>query len=136
MSWNEERYNEFVNSMETRFPAMFSEPYGGFAIGEGWWPIIEELCERIQSHYEWKLKNTKGGIPQVVVKQIKEKFGGLRFYYDGGDEYIRGLVDMTEGMCYRICEVCGERGEVRRGGWIVTLCDKHEQERQARMEKN
>jgi hypothetical protein len=58
--------------------------------------------------------------------QIKEKFGGLRFYYDGGDEYISGLVSMAESWAGNTCETCGEKGERRSGGWIRTLCDKHE----------
>ena len=31
----------------------------------------------------------------VVVQQVKEKFGGLRFYYYGGDD-IPLLVDLFE----------------------------------------
>ena len=52
-------------------------------------------------------------IEQVVVTQIKEKFGTLRFYYDGGDEYIRGLEDMAESMTARTCEDCGSPGMAR-----------------------
>ena len=52
-------------------------------------------------------------IEQVVVTQIKEKFGTLRFYYHGGDEYIQGLEAMAESMTSRICEVCGCSGKSR-----------------------
>jgi hypothetical protein len=43
-----DKYEDFANRMEERFPKMFSQPYGGFCIGEGWWPIIESLCANIQ----------------------------------------------------------------------------------------
>lgn len=71
-------------------------------------------------------------VPWVQVRQIKEKFGGLRFYYDGGDDTISGMVTMAEVWAGRVCETCGERGTQRSGGWIRTLCDKHEAEYQAR----
>jgi hypothetical protein len=126
-----DKYDVFAKHMEERFPKMFSEPYGGFAIGEGWWPIIESLCANIQHYLNWKNKESEI-VPQVVVTQIKEKFGGLRFYYDGGDDRIQGMVSMAESWADKSCEICGVLGETRNGGWIKTLCDKHEAERQER----
>lgn len=64
-------------------------------------------------------------VPHVYVEQIKEKFGGLRFYYQGGDDYIDGLVDMAERWANQSCEVCGAPGKKTRGGWIRTLCEQH-----------
>ena len=63
---------------------------------------------------------------QVVVKQVKEKYGTLRFYYEGGDDYVAGLVAMAEAMSGRTCEKCGApgRNEPRRGRWWSTLCEK------------
>jgi hypothetical protein len=118
-------YDTFVHRMETEYPKMFSEPYGGFAISKGWWLIIERLCANIQHHLNWKNKESEV-VPQVVVRQIKEKFGGLRFYYDGGDDEITGMVRMAESWADHTCETCGNKGERRSGGWIRTLCDKHE----------
>jgi hypothetical protein len=128
MSKEFEKYDAFAKQMEERFPKMFQNKYGGFECGEGWWPILEELCSNIQHHIDWK----KGACPQVTVAQIKEKFGGLRFYYDGGDEQIRGMVSMAESWAAHSCETCGAPGERRQGGWIKTLCDTHEAERQQR----
>jgi hypothetical protein len=132
MSDEYEKYDAFAKKMEERFPKMFSEPYGGFAIGEGWWPIIETLCANIQSYTDWWNKNreTRPVVEQVVVEQIKEKFGGLRFYYQGGDDKIRGMVTMAEAWAGHHCEICGKPGRQREGGWIKTLCDEHETERQ------
>lgn len=67
-------------------------------------------------------------IEQVVVTQIKEKFGTLRFYYDGGDEYIRGLEAMAESMTARTCEDCGCPGvalSTKQKRWVRVLCNKH-----------
>ena len=143
MSFDEAKYDAFVKRMEETYPKMFSEPYGGFCIGEGWWPIIEALCKQIQSHTDWtnsrhallkkdnqyNLKIPKK-VKQVTIHQIKEKFGGLRFYYQGGDDQIYGMVRMAESWAARTCEECGNPGQIRSGGWMKNLCDKHEKERQ------
>jgi len=133
----EDRYEVFVKQMEEKYPKMFANPYGGFAIGEGWWPIIESLCANIQSHTDWWNKNreTRPVVEQVVVAQIKEKFGGLRFYYEGGDEQISGMVRMAEAWASRACEECGAPGTAGGKGWIKTLCPTHRAESDARYEE-
>ena len=132
MSEEFDKYEVFAKRMEERFPKMFGGKYGGFAVGEGWWPILESLCANIQSHIDWRVKQEQE-IAQVVVEQIKEKFGGLRFYYSGGDDEISGMVRMAEAWADRSCEECGAPGKSRNGGWIKTLCDRHEAERQAQI---
>ena len=67
----------------------------------------------------------KEEIPQVVATQVKEKYGTLRFYYDGGDDTIDGMVRMAEAMSAVTCEVCGAPGKTLGGGWIRTLCRQH-----------
>lgn len=132
MSNEFEKYDVFEARMTEQYPKMFSQPYGGFAIGEGWWPIVESLCRNIQHYLDWINKNHEKHpvVEQVVVAQIKEKFGGLRFYYDGGDDKIQGMVRMAESWAAHSCETCGAPGTSRSGGWIKTLCDHHEAERQ------
>lgn len=71
-------------------------------------------------------------VSRVVVDQVKEKFGGLRFYYHGGDDVVDGMVRMAESWAGHICEQCGNPGTIRHGGWVRTLCDKHEEEYQNR----
>ena len=129
-----EKYDAFEKHMTEQFSQMFTEPYGGFCCGEGWWPIIAELCSQIQNHINWKNRQLEI-VPQVVVGQIKEKFGGLRFYYSGGDDEISGMVRMAEAWANNTCETCGAPGKRREGGWIKTLCDTHEAERQQRMKE-
>lgn len=130
-------YETFVKRLEETYPKMFANPYGGVAVGPGWWPIIESLCANIQSHTDWWNKNHEKHpvVKQVVVEQIKEKFGGLRFYYQGGDETVAGMVRMAESWASRTCEDCGVPGKSRSGGWIKTLCDDHEAARQLQKAK-
>lgn len=148
MSEDFDEYDAFSKEMHEKFPVMFSRPYGGFCIGEGWWQIVRNLCSNIQSHIDWKnetratlLKDNPYNhkipdqVEQVYVAQIKEKFGGLRFYYEGGDATIDGMVTMAEAWAANTCEECGAPGVSRSGGWIRTLCDVHEKERQENMRK-
>lgn len=134
MSYTEQQYDEFAKRMEEKYPKMFAGQYGGFAVGTGWWPIIETLCANIQSHTDWWNKNHEKHpvVEQVVVEQIKEKFGGLRFYYSGGDEKIQGMVRMAEAWADRSCEECGAPGTSGGKGWIKTLCPTHRAEADAR----
>lgn len=137
----EQDYAEFEQRMHRDMPEMFSKPYGGFAIGRGWWPIVETLCRQIYAYTKWQ-NNTRQDrlaknphnlvVPDYVepiqIEQIKEKFGGLRFYYQGGDKFVEGLVTMAELWCGRTCEDCGAPGTRRSGGWVRTLCEQHELE--------
>ena len=96
----------------------------GFECGDGWFNILDRLMNNIQHHINWK--NRDGNVvPQVTLDQVKEKFGTLRFYYTGGDDYISGLVSMAESMSGITCETCGNPGTTGGQGWISTLCETH-----------
>lgn len=64
-----------------------------------------------------------------VASQVKEKFGGLRFYVDGATEKHYNYITFAESMSYRTCEECGAPGKTYTDGWHVTLCDHHAKER-------
>ena len=112
----------------------------GFEHGDGWYQIIDSLCANIQHHIDYNNKNFEKGytqykqVPQVVATQVKEKFGTLRFYYDGGDDVIDGMVNMAESWSTVTCEECGAPGTQNSQGWIKTLCETHRQEREKRYE--
>jgi hypothetical protein len=101
----------------------------GFECGNGWFPIINSLCYNIQQHIDGHNKYAKDRkekpIPQFVAEQVKEKFGALRIYYQGGDEYCKGLVDMAATWSWNTCEICGDGGKRLVGhttGWIGSIC--------------
>jgi hypothetical protein len=74
---------------------------------------------------EWIYNIQPRGVPHLYfqIDQIKEKFGGLRFYYSGGDDEISGMVNLAENMSYGICETCGTTENVgRTQGWIYVVC--------------
>jgi hypothetical protein len=96
------------------------------ACSEGWDDLIRRLHNRLV-----------GIDPNYRVMQVKEKFGGLRYYIEpsqGLDEMLcRRLYEVeyeAEAESFHICEVCGEPGETRGGSWYRTLCDTHHRERE------
>lgn len=132
----------------------------GFECGDGWFNILNHACHLITHHikhieeqnrdtekylkqiadgekvYDWVMKKYEAGelkvvpVPMFVASQVKEKFGTLRFYYSGGDDYIDGVVNMTESMSGATCEVCGAPGTVGGQGWISTRCETHREKKE------
>jgi hypothetical protein len=105
----------------------------GFACGDGWFNILDQLMGNIQHHIDWKNKKEEV-VPQVTLDQVKEKFGTLRFYYSGGDDVIDGMVRMAESMSGVTCEECGSVGKRVGGGWVTTLCKPCEELKEKRYE--
>jgi hypothetical protein len=125
-----------------------SDLYGAFGceVGDGWFEVIRGICRDITEAYE------KAGLPvDIVVDQVKEKFGTLRFYYHpkGYDRVIHAFDSLSDGQSIRmmpgvsdlhkeiaeivhkwekesgnVCEKCGAAGELRKDlRWVLTLCD-------------
>jgi hypothetical protein len=134
-----------------KYPKIF-ETYNGnpgdvnwFGVPEGWLPIIDKLCGSIQhyidyvylsepnpnyvegSQYKSDDETThrfiRKGVPQVMCSQMKEKFGGLRFYTFGHDDIVEGMIKMAEYMCDNTCEECGSENDLgMTTGWITVKC--------------
>jgi hypothetical protein len=91
----------------------------GLECDDGWYMLIDKLCECLQFNTD------KNEYPQVEAIQVKEKFGGLRFYVNASDDYQRGQIDFAESMSMNICEVCGSTKDVGQTvGWVKTICTK------------
>lgn len=60
--------------------------------------------------------------PAVKVTQFKEKFGTLRFYIDGGDDCVDGMIRFAEYLSSKTCQYTGEAGDAfKKGVSYVTL---------------
>lgn len=119
-----------------KYPKIFkasdfnSEPIDmwGLECDDGWFDLIDTLCNKIQSHIDWRSKNIQDveelSNLQVVAQQVKEKFGGLRFYVIGGDDITESFISFAETMSLKICETCGNPGKQQGDrGWIHTACN-------------
>jgi hypothetical protein len=60
-----------------------------------------------------------------VASQVKEKFGGLRFYVQAATDKHYQYISFAESMSHRTCEQCGAPGKTYTDGWHRTLCDIH-----------
>lgn len=86
--------------------------------GEGWYDLISDLDKQIAVLD-----------PGYTIAQVKEKFGGLRFYIDEVNPDVRSqiedLIKVAEGKAAKTCEDCGKPALLRRvNGWYSTLCDE------------
>ena len=94
------------------------------------YPIFSKLFSykiylKLDKCFRYNVKFVPTLIPQVIVSQVKEKFGSLAFYYNGGDDIILGMVWLVESLSYRVCEECGILNEMvnpNYDGWIKTTC--------------
>jgi len=89
----------------------------GFECDDGWFELLDNLMDEIK-----KIDVNRS----VSVHQVKEKFGGLRFYIEGGNEEVDNLIDEAEEKSYKICEICGKEGELCVAShWYKTVCNDH-----------
>lgn len=99
----------------------------GFECGDGWADLIYELSAKLDD------------LPiKVVASQVKEKFGGLRFYchflpddemdddkYNDATIEADRLIAEAEKDSSVICEVCGAPGEInKKGHWKECRCEE------------
>jgi hypothetical protein len=95
----------------------------GFTHDDGWFDILWRLCEDLEPLVA-ELEQASGS--QFEVLQVKEKFGGLRFYVNcRRNEAIRQRIRIAADESFHTCEVCGQPGTLREDGRIKTLCDEH-----------
>jgi hypothetical protein len=125
----------------------------GFSCGDGWYTIIDCLCSCIQNRVRnWrdhiKYEKTRKQVPEgpssqkwkevrdnmalteeeveqtaIVASQVKEKYGGLRFYTHTTSDEIEGMIRMAEKMSLRTCEECGTTEDIGYTQvWVRTLC--------------
>lgn len=117
-----------------RYPQLFARRHeqtspmaSGFACYDGWHSLVDVLCARLQAETD------QHGAPQLVARQVKEKFGSLRFHV-GPDATPRqrAMIELAQSLSLRTCEICGaparqhsREDERSITAWITTRCDAH-----------
>jgi hypothetical protein len=122
------KYNEMATQAKAGNFELFEETMKAL-------PNDEYKEKRLAEIVAGDFRQVPKSIPQVTLDQVKEKFGTLRFYYSGGDDYISGMVSLAESMTGVTCESCGNIGERRGGGWVHTYCTPCEEAREAKRAK-
>lgn len=109
------------------FPNLYSQGLldGCFRCDDGWEPLIRELSARLEPIVAAQPRDDDF---HMAADQVKEKFGGLRFYMTCSTEEVEEIIREYEGRSYKTCEVCGAPGMVKgiRGGrWVKAVCQEH-----------
>jgi hypothetical protein len=102
----------FANRENPQSPMVF-----GIECGDGWHGILRCACRRISFH------EANAGRSDFRFSQVKEKWGILRIYHSGGDEFCTGVIAMAEAVSSVTCERCGAPGKTNESDWISTLCE-------------
>lgn len=80
-------------------------------VGPGWAHLVKVVVRQAEKE-------------NVRIRQVKEKWGGLRIYTDPGPAYLEGMIATAETRSHKICEFCGAPGhQVSLRGWLKTACD-------------
>lgn len=136
-----------------KFPRLFrnEQPELGIEIGVGWLQILTRLFRQIDETL------TDEQAKRITVRQVKQKFAGLRVYYsvdeqrkltldiisNDGVQTIRPAPSDEDGFpgskidaliwqaaadARVTCEWCGAPGSLRGAAWIHVACDRCERE--------
>lgn len=139
MTWALEQHDHSADqaaakAIRQRFPELDVPP---FECMGGWYGILDRLLEAIRAAVP------AGSEHLFRVSPIKEKFGGLAFYWSHGQTGraalneesadvaairadIEKAVFLASCRADRTCDVCGQRGiHTLKGHWHMTRCREH-----------
>lgn len=92
-------------------------------VPDGWRIAFgEQMCDEIQKALE-----KADFVDKYRIVQVKEKFGGLRWYTDGVpiNSKLDDIARKYERISEEICVECGRPATYRTTGWICPYCDEH-----------
>jgi|SRR5882672_3645114 len=116
---------ENIDKLVSRYPNLYMH-MKYFECANGWYALIDELSSELEKLII-DFNKTPDHEPEFTccfAVQVKEKFGGLRFYMSCETDKMSDLIRKSEEDSYKICELCGDPGKPNNNGWITTLCDK------------
>jgi hypothetical protein len=116
------KYNRALTRAFSNDYAGLRHYYKKIANGFNDWAELQVL-DTVQTINEQSFRELPRHPDKVKVLQIKEKFGRLRFYITGGDDYVVGLIQMAEASSGLVCEICSNSAKTKnKGTWLLTRC--------------
>lgn len=113
--WKVRLYKKYpILFRQKNLPMSQSPMYWGIETGSGWKKLISDMCAEINNHY-----------PNTEFRQIKEKFGILRVYYETKhtSDSVYSIIEKYETLSETTCEQCGRPGKItKNNGWISVKC--------------
>ena len=96
---------------------------------------LDHFLNEVPKGWHHLVKDTHNKIleidPEYRIRQIKEKFGTLRYYYEPASLHkfneIDRIIRAAEAVSSVVCQKCGDLGATLRNknGWYATLCESH-----------
>ena len=78
----------------------------------------EQMCEEIR-----KVLIQYNYLEKYRIVQIKEKFGGLRWYDNGAPREVFDIIEKYSQLSEGLCIQCGKQATLISKGWISPYCD-------------
>jgi hypothetical protein len=126
---------ELDRQLVAAFPLLYRNRYShvtprpliawfGFECEDGWFDLIWELSSLLERYIAALAPDERA---VTAAAQVKEKFGGLRFYMDGYvTQVMDAAIDQAVAASFHICEICGNLGLlVQNGRWYLVRCSVH-----------
>jgi len=84
----------------------------------GWRDLVLELCKRLKQIIK------EDNLKDYRITQVKEKWGELCWYYEGGNQRVRDLTIEYEKRSRNTCINCGKTPtKYYTKGWITYICE-------------
>lgn len=115
-------------TLKSKYPWLVSwEDEKDFGLWTDYMPRGWQIAFADQLIEDLALALEKDGIrpEEYVIIDVKEKFGGLR-WYDNGGANVEQVLDFYEVKSQLTCCECGEPAEWYSLGWICPYCTKCE----------
>lgn len=131
---------DLANELYAKYPELFTDNRVSLDVGDGWYVLLDGLFGLLCAEFRKAKKkydedslidnaNELAGeqlyefehLP--AIKQIKEKFGSLRFYAGTFRPEHKAYIDFAETMSSSICSNCGKMGSIQLDkGWLNCQC--------------
>lgn len=116
--------SDLTDALRAEYPRLIPVRFG-LECNDGWKQLLEDFFSVVDRE-----------LPADAffhLRQIKEKLGSLRIYFDlegdipaEAETVIRDACDRAEARSHYICEQCGQRGRLsNRRGYLTTVCPDH-----------
>lgn len=111
------------------FPNLYADRHASMQVtcmcwgfpGDGWYKLIYDLSKKLEFMILLLPEDQR---KEMRASQVKEKFGGLRFYMTLYNKEFEAVISEAAKKSFTICESCGKKGQLIKAGWLYTSCKK------------
>lgn len=116
--------DELFEQLKKEFPKLYRD-LSEIECRDGWYNVIRDLSVKLEKLIEGMENPSTSAEYLPAAIQVKQKFGGLRFYMTTETDDMFDAIRLAEHFSYHTCEECGAPGQPTEDSWIVTLCREH-----------